>query len=67
MTREYGLKQDAIASLLNISVSTVKNHMTQALRTIRQEMRHFYHPAWLLVMLKMAWLLSVLHDLGNYI
>ena len=49
MTREDGLKQHTIASLLNISVSTVKNHMTQALRTLKQEIRHFYHSVWLMI------------------
>lgn len=43
MTREQGLKQEEIARRLHISVSTVKNHMTRALQTIRQELgQHYY-------------------------
>lgn len=38
LSREKGLKQDEIARHLDISISTVKNHMTQALRTIRHEL-----------------------------
>lgn len=42
MAREEGRRQDEIASMLNISSSTVKNHMTEALKTIRREMARFY-------------------------
>jgi RNA polymerase sigma-70 factor (ECF subfamily) len=40
--REQGLKQDDIAIKLGISLSTVQNHMTQALRTIRKELSGSY-------------------------
>lgn len=39
LSREKGLKYEEIAAELNISSSTVKNHMIDALRTIRQ---HFH-------------------------
>lgn len=42
LSREKGLKQDEIARQLNISISTVKNHMTQALRTIREHLGSQY-------------------------
>ncbi|MDH7463171.1 RNA polymerase sigma-70 factor [Chitinophagaceae bacterium 26-R-25] len=38
LSREQGLKQEDIAQQLHISISTVQNHMTQALRTIRKEL-----------------------------
>jgi len=38
LSRQHGLKKEEIAKELNISASTVKNHMTHALRTIRQEL-----------------------------
>jgi RNA polymerase sigma-70 factor (ECF subfamily) len=44
LTREQGLRQEEVASQLHISVSTVQNHMTQALRTIRCQLRLFYPP-----------------------
>lgn len=36
LSREQGLKQEEIANQLNISAQTVKNHMSQALRSIRE-------------------------------
>lgn len=42
LSREKGLKYDEIAAELNISPSTVKNHMIDALRIIRQ---HFHSSA----------------------
>lgn len=38
LSKEQHLKQEEIAQQLHISVSTVKNHMTQALRTIREKL-----------------------------
>lgn len=38
LSRQYGLKKEEIAEQMNISASTVKNHLTHALRTIRQEL-----------------------------
>lgn len=43
LSREQNLKQEEIARRLHISVSTVKNHMTQALHTIQQGLSQ-YHP-----------------------
>jgi RNA polymerase sigma-70 factor (ECF subfamily) len=42
LSREENLRQDEIARRLHISVSTVKNHMTQALKTIQQGLRQYY-------------------------
>jgi RNA polymerase sigma-70 factor (ECF subfamily) len=53
MIREQGLKHEEIAAQLKISASTVKNHMTHALHTIRQELSQHYRVIslyWLLVM-----------------
>jgi RNA polymerase sigma-70 factor (ECF subfamily) len=54
MSKEKGLKQQEIASTLNISLSTVKSHMTQALRFLRTQSKDaypmmliFYHSVWL--------------------
>jgi RNA polymerase sigma-70 factor (ECF subfamily) len=46
LSREKGLKYDEIAAELNISPSTVKNHMIDALRIIRQ---HFHSSSNLLL------------------
>ena len=42
MSREKGLKQQEIARMLNITVPTVKSHMTQALRFLRKESNTSY-------------------------
>jgi RNA polymerase sigma-70 factor (family 1) len=42
LSREQGLKQEEIALQLDITVSTVQNHMTQALRNIRKQLIHFF-------------------------
>lgn len=39
LSREQYMKQEDIAKKLHISISTVQNHMTQALRTIREQLR----------------------------
>lgn len=39
LSREQNLKQEEIARQLQISISTVQNHMTQALRTIREKLK----------------------------
>lgn len=41
LSREQNLKQEDIAQQLHISVSTVQNHMTQALKTIRERLRAY--------------------------
>lgn len=54
MSREKGLKQQEIAQILNISIPTVKSHMTQALRFLRKQANGSY-PAviiYLLLLLK---------------
>jgi RNA polymerase sigma-70 factor (ECF subfamily) len=42
MSRQQGYKNDEIAQQLGISVSTVKNQLTEALRTIREHLKQ--HP-----------------------
>lgn len=42
MSREEGLKQAEIASRLNVSISTVKKHMVDALSFLREEIRQNY-------------------------
>lgn len=44
LSREEHLKQDEIARRLDISLSTVQNHMTQALRTIREKLSGKRYP-----------------------
>ncbi|CAL1518953.1 RNA polymerase sigma-70 factor [Chitinophaga sp. MM2321] len=43
LSREHGLKHDEIARHLNISPSTVNNHMIEALRTIRKHLSRHLH------------------------
>lgn len=40
LSREQGLKHEEIAQQLNLSTSTVKNHMVQALKTIKAFLRN---------------------------
>jgi RNA polymerase sigma-70 factor (family 1) len=40
LSREHGLKHEEIAKQLNLSTSTVKNHMVQALKTIKEFLRN---------------------------
>jgi len=40
LSREQGLKHEEIAIKLNLSISTVKNHMVQALKTIKEFLRN---------------------------
>lgn len=42
LTHIQGLRHDEVAQQLRISASTVKNHMTRALQTIRQELSQHY-------------------------
>lgn len=45
LSRDQGLKHDEIARQLNISPSTVNNHMIAALRTIREQLGVHLHTA----------------------
>lgn len=56
--RENGLSQQEIAAALNISVSTVKSHMNQALKTIRQSLRAAFPVTTSQVILALAALLA---------
>ena len=40
LSREQGLKHEEIAKQLNLSASTVKNHLVQALKTIKEFLRN---------------------------
>ena len=42
LSREEGLKQEEIAGRLNVSISTVKKHMVDALAFLREEIRQNY-------------------------
>lgn len=42
LKREKGLKHEEIAQQLQISPSTVKNHLTQALHTIQKGLKQYY-------------------------
>ncbi len=42
LSRDQGLKYEQIAAEMNISVSTVRNHMVQALRSIREFIQASY-------------------------
>lgn len=44
LSRERGMRQDAIAAEMNISVNTVKNHLGLALRFLREELGQHYGP-----------------------
>ncbi len=44
LSREVGLKQQEIASQLNISIFTVKKHLTNALNHVRKEISQHYGP-----------------------
>jgi RNA polymerase sigma-70 factor (ECF subfamily) len=56
LSREDGLKYEEIAATLNISVSTVRNHMVQALKAIREFILATY-PAALLYCLPLLTML----------
>ena len=44
MSREEGLRQEAIAEKMHISVNTVKNHLAAAMRFLREEIGKNYGP-----------------------
>lgn len=41
LNRANGLKYNEIAECLNISVNTVENHMSRALKTIREKLSNY--------------------------
>ncbi|MBX3239778.1 MAG: RNA polymerase sigma-70 factor [Chitinophagaceae bacterium] len=43
LSKEKGMKQEEISQQLNISVVTVKSHMTQAFRAIRKKLKAVYY------------------------
>ncbi|PVD49924.1 RNA polymerase sigma-70 factor [Terrimonas sp.] len=43
LSKEKGMKQEEISEQLNISVVTVKSHMTQAFRNIRKKLKAVYY------------------------
>jgi RNA polymerase sigma-70 factor (family 1) len=45
LSREQGLKHEEIAEQLQISPGTVKNHMVQLLRTLREHLEKNLHPS----------------------
>jgi RNA polymerase sigma-70 factor (ECF subfamily) len=53
MSRQQGLKNDEIAQRLNISVSTVKNQLTEALRTIKNHLKQNPGTASIIIMIVM--------------
>ena len=58
LSREQGLKQEEIARQLDITISTVQNHMTQALRTIRMQLGHFFPEASYQIIIAFAILIA---------
>jgi RNA polymerase sigma-70 factor (ECF subfamily) len=54
LTHIHGLKHDEVAQQLKISASTVKNHMTRALYTIRQELMEHYQMIIIYILLTQA-------------
>ncbi|MDO6429053.1 RNA polymerase sigma-70 factor [Flavitalea sp. BT771] len=55
LTHLHGLKHEEVAQQLEISASTVKNHMTRALCTIRQELLQHYQMIIIYVFLTRVW------------
>lgn len=54
MSRELGLKQEEMAQKLNISVSTVKKHLTNALNFLRSEISKTYGSRFMAITLIVA-------------
>lgn len=42
LSRDYGLKQAEISRILNITVPTVKSHITQAMHAIKKQCKNLY-------------------------
>jgi RNA polymerase sigma-70 factor (ECF subfamily) len=58
LSREQGLNQKEISEKLEITVPTVKSHMTQALRSLRSTCRHLYPITKFAILLTLACLPS---------
>lgn len=58
LSREQGLNQKEISEKLEITVPTVKSHMTQALRALRSRCRHLYPITKAVILLAVACLPS---------
>lgn len=58
LSREQGLNQKEISEKLEITIPTVKSHMTQALRSLRSTCRHLYPITKLAILLTLACLPS---------
>ncbi|HEY4205656.1 MAG TPA: RNA polymerase sigma-70 factor [Puia sp.] len=54
LSREQGLNQKEISEKLEITVPTVKSHMTQALRSLRSRCKHLYPIAKSVIMVILA-------------
>jgi RNA polymerase sigma-70 factor (family 1) len=56
MSRFEGLKQQEIADRLDISIKTVKNHITHALKQLNKVLADWHSlPLWLLMLLEFFW------------
>ncbi len=57
LSRDQHLKQEDIARQMQISVSTVQNHLNRALKTIREKLEKYYF----LFVLCATWVARLLH------
>ncbi|HEV3323978.1 MAG TPA: sigma-70 family RNA polymerase sigma factor, partial [Puia sp.] len=56
MSRFEGLKQQEIADRLDISIKTVKNHITHALKQLSKVLAAWHSlPVWLLMIREFFW------------
>ncbi len=62
LSRSGGLKYEEIATTMGISVSTVRNHMIQALKTIREFVRSNYQ--FILLTGSFAWIGKIFFKIG---
>jgi RNA polymerase sigma-70 factor (ECF subfamily) len=53
LSRQQGLKNDEIAAQLNISISTVKNQLTEALRSIKEHLKQHPGTSVIIIMIVM--------------
>lgn len=54
LSRNEGLSLDEIATIMNLSKSTVKNHLSETLRHVRDHLRHHPNSEALLIVLALA-------------